>query len=251
MALGVGALFVLLCACAQGSTRTDRASQRIRSERVHAWVRAQDVDLVGIRARLEVASSCRYAPEPVPGTSVLRREQIDAAKCRTRLYSGVIGLTGVNKSGGRATLPGVVVVKDGQFLLSFASVGQLLGPGGFEKYDAVELGEGAWAGSINLVSLRLLMSSWHLHWIARGRGVASLFMAAHPEAPEAAKVHPLVVEAQLARQEADYLAVSRGSLSPRAFLDRHLWSPYRVSVREMRIGGRGTQGLRDAQYAPP
>ena len=251
MALGVGAMFLLLCACAERWTQTQRLSQRIASERVHAWVRTQDVDLVGVRARLEVASSCRYRPEPAPGSSVLRRQQIDAANCRTRLYSGAIALTGVHRSGTRVRLPERVRVKDGQLFLSFASVRQLLGPDGLETYEVIELGEGAWAGRINLASLRRLMSSWHLHWIAQGRGAASLFVAAHPQTPEAAKVHPLVVEAQLARQEADYLAVSRGSLSPRAFLERHLWSPYRVSVREMCMTDGGREGTRSSQPTAP
>jgi hypothetical protein len=232
--LATGSAIVGLVGCSSTQLRTDRLGERMESGRLHGWVRTQSVDLVGVRARLELASSCRATPQPLPGTTVLRSADIMAARCRTRLFSGEIALTAITPQGDRTPLPGRVQVRGGQFSLSFTTLEQLAPPGGLGDYSFVEIGAGAWAGSINLESLRSLEASWHRHWVTRGRGSASLYVAAHPESPELGEVRALVVEAQLARQEADYLAVGRGELSARGFLDRHLWSPYRRSVREMR-----------------
>jgi hypothetical protein len=47
-----------------------------------------------------------------------------------------------------------------------------------------------------------------------------------------ALVEALAVEARLSREERDYLQVAKGELAPQTFLERHLWSPYRQSVRD-------------------
>jgi hypothetical protein len=198
-------------------------------------VRTQSVDLLGMRARLEVARSCRYEPMPEPGVTVLRKQQIDAAKCRSRPFDGQLALYARDASGAVRPLTQPLEVRAGILDLSFRELEDRLRADGLLNAIEVELGPGAWAGHVNLESLRALLRGWHLHWVGKGRGAASLFVAAHPEAPEVEDVRALAVEAQLARQEADYLAVSRGALSARAFLSRHLWSPYRLSVREMRM----------------
>ena len=43
----------------------------------------------------------------------------------------------------------------------------------------------------------------------------------------------LALTASLRRQEADLRAVQRGELTPRRFLERHAWSPYRQLVAAM------------------
>ncbi len=227
-----GVLAATLGACA--GIRAGGLEEKLDAGKAHGWVRSQRVDLVGIRVRLELATRCKSTPLLTADSSVLRKPQIDAAGCRSRPYDGDLSLYAVDRRGRQIPLSNPWPVREGVLSLRFDDLQRLadeqLGP----QIESIELGASGWAGSVNLVGLRELLASWHLHWIARGRGSAALYVAAHPEAPGVEEVHALAVEAQLARQEADYLGVGRGELSPRAFLERHLWSPYRVSVRAMR-----------------
>lgn len=242
MRIASGALFGL-CAvltvvstapgCAHsGPSRSERSIERGSAR---GWVRTQSVDLLGMRARLEVARDCRYDPVPEADATVLRKKQIDAARCRSRPFDGQLVLFARHADGQLSPLTHTLEVRNGALDLSFVELEDLLRTEGLDGVVELELGPEAWAGHVNLDSLRQLVQGWHLHWVGKGRGAASLFVAAHPDAPGVEDVQALAVEAQLARQEADYLAVSRGALSARAFLSRHLWSPYRLSVREMRM----------------
>lgn len=233
---GLSPLLVLtscVLACATlGQSPSERSLERGTGR---GWVRTQSVDLLGMRARLEVARDCRHEPLAQPGVTVLRKGQIEAAKCRSRPFEGELELYARDAQGIVHPMTRSLPVRAGVLDLSFSELDDLLRADGLADAVEVELGSGAWAGHVNLASLRTLLQGWHLHWVGKGRGSASLFVAAHPDAPDVQDVQALAVEAQLARQEEDYLAVSRGALSARSFLSRHLWSPYRFSVREMRM----------------
>ena len=218
---------------------------------MHGWVRTQNVDLVGIRAQIELAHRCRYTPKLAPDSRVLRYREIRAAECRTRPYDGDLTLFVRAEGGSLRPLATRWTVEAGKLDLRFSDLERLLREAGLSDASEIELGRDGWAGRVNLAPLRELLASWHLHWIGKGRGSAALYVAAHPQDPKVDEVRALAVEAQLARQEADYLAVSRGELSPRAFLDRHLWSPYRLSVREMRKSENEPANAPQVPVSPP
>jgi hypothetical protein len=104
--------------------------------------------------------------------------------------------------------------------------------GPLHAFARIEIGRGGWAGVLDLVKLREIRGSWHLGWVARGWGVAGLFVALDPEGLRG-DGRALAAEASLARQEADYLAVASGALPPHAFLERYPHSPFRRSVESM------------------
>lgn len=199
------------------------------------WVKTQRVDLVALRVQLEVATGCRERPEPADQSSVLRRPQILAAQCRSSPFEGELPVYGVAHDGTRTPRLFSLAVTSGAVSLRFVDLEATLDamevpPGALAS---LELGEEAWAGTVQLERLEAFLARWHFHWVARGRGSAALFIAAHPAQSDQTQAGAMAVEAELARQERDYLDVGTGRLSARAFLERHLWSPYRASVRRM------------------
>lgn len=202
------------------------------------WIRTQRVDLEGMVLQLEAATGCRAEPKLPPDRGVLRRPEVAAAGCRSRPYEGRLGVHAFDAEGQALGRVYDLRVERGRLDLDFDTLERRIALAGLEPDDVVtlELGDAAWAGTIKFDRLREFRRQWHLHWVSRGRGSPGLFAAAHPDDPQAPLARALGVEAQLARQERDYLEVSRGERSAREFLRRHVWSPYRRSVIRMSSG---------------
>jgi hypothetical protein len=212
--------------------RLDRMEPKAR----FGWLEQRKIDLRRLRLILGEARRCRTWPLLEPGETVLWGKQVREARCNRQRFEGALPVVGVTAAGER--VPAFEAeIANGVFELDYARLDRRLrleGHGGLDAFDRLELGTGAWAGTVDLVRLRQFLADWHYRWVQMGRGVPGLFVARNPEHVSADSGRALATEARLARQEHDYLAVASGDLSPLAFLDRHLWSPYRSSVRSIR-----------------
>lgn len=213
-----------------------RASERLleRTRRpVFGVVERRTVRLSGIGLVLSEAHRCERWPlrgadrtDLEPGTA------LDAG-CQIRRYRGQLTIAVAAADGTRTPVVTLAADEDGQVEVAFAELDGLLrarGLGGLMSHATLILGENGWAGRVELAAVRAQLTEWHLTWIGRGRGVPALFTALHPEHPGAAVTRAQALEATLRRQAADAEAVKRGELTPRRFLDRHAWSPYRALV---------------------
>jgi len=218
--------------CGQDREAIGRALVRARD--AFGFVERRAVDLVSLRMVLGVARRCRQWPLRSPDRDVLRRTDVDAAGCRLRRHQGEVALVLVDREGGRhEPLPPLRTDRDGRVELRFTALDhalRVLGAGTLDDYARIELGEGGWAGHVDLEQLLRFRADWHRTWVLRGRGVPGLFAVRHPEHPDADDARTLAAEATLARQARDYERVEAGELSARAFLDRHPRSPYRRRV---------------------
>jgi hypothetical protein len=222
-------------ACAEERSAVGKVLSKKTRERF-GLVDQRRVDLRGVSMVVVEANACRDWPLRAPGYAVLTRPDAYQAGCRLRRYSGPLEVTALEPDG--TSYPGIIelTAREGIVRLSFAEADAVVRAHGFSGLDAfssLELGRGAWAGSVNLDRLREFLGLWHFVWVVRGRGSPGLFAALHPQHPRVGDAHALSVEMSLARQERDYLAVARGELSARRFLERYVWSPYRRSVAAM------------------
>lgn len=218
--------------CQDDRALAGRALVRWRDD--FGFVEHRVVELSALRLVLGVARRCRQWPLRSPSRDVLRRTDVAAAGCRLRRYQGPLSLTFIDHRGRRSTpLPPLSTDEDGRIELRFASLDQALralGHGELADYQRVELGDGGWAGTIDLARLLRFRAQWHLSWVRRGRGVAGLFAIGHPEHPEVDAARSMAADALLSRQEHDVQRVREGELTARDYLDRHPLSPYRLEV---------------------
>jgi hypothetical protein len=195
------------------------------------------VDLLRVVLRLQLADRCARTPVAGDG-EVLRPADTGAAGCRrVRPYRGSLELTRIDRAGVRRPIALNLPVEDGAATLELAALERAIrreNATAWADTVRVELGAAGWAGTLRVDRLDQVRSEWHLAWVRAGRGSAAL-VAAAPGVSEddAALARALAVEAALARQERDYLAVSRGELDPLEFLRRYAWSPFLASVRSM------------------
>ena len=214
--------------CAQDREAIGRAAVRARD--VFGFVERQEVDLSRLRLTLGWAKRCRQWPLRHPERDVLRRTDVDAAGCRLGRYEGPLSLAFVDHQGRRhQPLEPVYADRDGHLTLRFAAVDRTLralGAGSLDDFSRIELGDGAWAGYVDLDQLLRFRADWHLSWVSRGRGTPGLFAVRHPEHPGSSEARTMAAEAQLARQLRDYERVQTGELPARAYFDRHVRSPY-------------------------
>ncbi|MBK9753261.1 MAG: hypothetical protein IPO88_07085 [Nannocystis sp.] len=191
--------------------------------------------LAGLSLLLSEARGCARWPLRLPGREALGLFEAKAAGCWIRRYTGPLTVAGVLPDGGRVVAL-VVEVVEGHLELDLARIAVSLDRRGLPDLDAfvrLELGADGWAGSLDLVVQRARLADWHVASVQRGRGVAALCSVRHPEHRQADVVRTLALTASLRRQEADLRAVQRGELTPRRFLERHAWSPYRQLVAAM------------------
>lgn len=209
----------------------------VRRRDAFGFVEQRAVDLASLRLVLGEARWCRQWPRRSPGRDVLRRTDVAAAGCRLRRYQGEVAMVLVDREGGRRQpLPPMATDRDGRLELRFAELDhalRVLGEGTLESYARIELGGDGWAGHVDLEQLLRFRADWHLTWLLRGWGTPGLFAVQHPEHPRADDARTLAAEARLERQVRDYERVEAGELSPRAFLDRHPYSPYRRRVESL------------------
>lgn len=193
------------------------------------------VGLVEVSLLLSEARGCKRWPLRLPNRETLGLFEGKAAGCWIRRYTGPLAITGVRPDGSRVAALAVQVV-EGHVELDLARLVVSLDRRGLPDLDAfvrLEFGEGGWAGSIDLVAQRARLADAHAAAVQRGRGVAALFEVRNPGHGEVDAMRNLALAAALRRQEADLRAVQRGELTPRRFLERHAWSPYRGIVAAM------------------
>lgn len=173
--------------CEADRRKAGRAAVRFGMQ--FGYVASRDVDLRGLRIVVGRAVGCRTWPLRETEASVLRKPDIDAAGCRTRRMKDAIPLTVVRDDGERfeavTTIEpdagGRVVVSYGALDLELRAAGL----GTLYDFATIEVGQGGWAGLVDLVRLREFRASWHLRWIRAGRGAPGLFAATHAEHPGA------------------------------------------------------------------
>lgn len=219
-------------ACGRDREAAGRAL--VRRGDAFGFVERREVDLAELRLVLGVARRCRQWPLRSPTRDVLRRTDVDWAGCRLSRHQGEVPLVLVDRAGGRREpLPPLQTDRDGRVTLRFASLDRALratGAGTLDGYARIELGEGGWAGYVDLAQLLRFRADWHLAWLLRGRGAPGLFAVRHPRHPGAADAQTMASEAQLARQLRDLARVESAELSAQAFFDRYPRSPYRRQV---------------------
>lgn len=213
-----------------------RASERLLESRrrpVFGIVERRTVRLSGVTLVLSEAHRCERWPLREAGRVDLEPGTAIAAGCQIRRYRGSVKIAVVTAEGARTPVLTLDTDEDGQLEVTFAELDGLLrirGLGGLMRHEALLIGEHAWAGRIELAAVRAQLAEWHLTWVGRGRGTPALFTALHPDHPGAAVTRARSLEATLRRQADDAEAVKRGELTPRRFLERHTWSPYRALV---------------------
>lgn len=223
--------------CDADRRRLARAIVRRENMRF-GYVEHSDVQLWAIDLVLGDATRCRAWPVRGRGRAVLDPRDVAAAGCRQRRYRGEVSVALVDAAGHRADLPALVSDRDGNLRVVITEIdaaARFAGLGDLRRWRWIELGEGAWAGRIDLAKLHGFLADWHARWVTQGRGVPGLFAVAHPEHAQAEDARALAVEAKLARQRADFDAVRHGKMSARRFLARHPGSAYR---RELQRGSR-------------
>lgn len=232
----------------------DRVGARLiastRPRPVFGIVEEMKPRLPGVALVLSVAHHCTRWPLRSVGEPSLAVGEVAAFGCRVRRYHGPLALDVVAVDGSAETIHVAATDEDGRVYVPFAELDALLrarGRPGLFEHATLLLGADGWAGRVDLAAVRAQLADWHLTWVTRGRGLPGLFAALHPDHPEAQAMRGRALQATLKRQEADAKAVERGELSPRRFLERHVWSPYRSLVAgkaeeagaEDRTGGTG------------
>lgn len=200
----------------------------------------RDVELDRVRLRLSEAGLCKGWPLPINDDAgvVLHGRDADRAGCVVRPYRGSLVLTAIDADGTRHQAAMLDVDKNGEVVFEFAAVDASLRRAvgqGLDAYAWLELGETAWAGTINLERMRGFIADWHFVWVARGRGSAALFAERHTAHPRGADAQAMALQARLERQRQDFDAVSEGKMTASAFLERHVWSPFRQAVEELTV----------------
>ena len=235
-------------ACVKAAMSASRRRLRRTPERFGVVIHRK-VDLAGVRLVVAQASACREWPTS-SRSRILAEFDALAAGCRLRPYRGALALVVVGADGRRAETLRVRADREGVVRFRFADLDLALrdrGLGTLDDWTALQAGHDGWAGRFDLVRLHGLLADWHLSWVRRGRGSPALFALRHPEHPLSQVAVDLAVEANLARQERDYVAVERGMLPPATFLDRYVWSPMRHSVESMLAELRKTHAPQSAR----
>lgn len=198
-------------------------------------VARRDVKLDRLELRLDEGRRCPRRRLPEPDGGVVTASAADGAGCRLYPYRGSLPVFAVRGSEPPVQVLTLETELDGSVTLPFARVDAWLraqGEGSLDGYQRLDLGRGAWAGSVDLVRLRQFLADWHFRWVSRGRGSPGLFAVRHPDHEQAAVAGEWAVESRIQRQERDHKRVEAGELSPAAFLERHVWSPFRDAVEE-------------------
>jgi hypothetical protein len=223
--------------CSPVRTAVGRRLARERPRPRFGVVDHRRVELTRVRLRLSTAHRCRTWPLRRPGASSLTPAEATGHGCRLHPYRGRLTLELVSDEA-RVPLDVLELRTDaeGRIEIRFSDIDAALrsvNAGALDDYERLEIGHRAWAGAIELGRWRALMAEYHYRWVARGRGSPALFVHRHRTRDRGDDAHALAIEAHLARQEHDLTLVEDGVLTPRAFIDRHVWSPFRRIVERM------------------
>jgi hypothetical protein len=197
------------------------------------------IDLAKVRMRLSEAVWCRGWPLPDEPGHVLHTTDAQQAGCVVRPYRGKVTLTAVGHDGARHEVQVLDADRDGLLAFEFSEIDAALRADtdrGLDDWVRLEIGAAAWAGAVDLAKLRGFLADWHFTWVSQGRGSAALFAKRHREHPRRGDAEAIAVEARVVRQEQDFHAVAEGRMEPVAFLQRHVWSPFRRAVQALLQG---------------
>jgi hypothetical protein len=236
-------LIALAAGCAAPGLSRSRAEPRsIEEVRAHpergqrlGVVAKREVKLDRLELHVREGRSCPRRRLPSAEGEIVTASAADRAGCRLFPYRGELPVFAVASSGERVRVLMLQTSLEGDVELRYARADaslRALGVGSLDDYDRLELGRGAWAGSVDLVRLRQFLADWHFRWVSRGRGSPGLFAILHPEDEHAEAAEQWAAQDRLRRQEEDKRLVEAGELSPEAFLERHVWSPYRDAVKK-------------------
>ncbi|MCB9704463.1 MAG: hypothetical protein H6711_21445 [Myxococcales bacterium] len=214
----------------------DRVGRRLalRERPVFGMVEGRQDDLAKIRLVLTGAAFCRRWLLREPGHASPTLGDALAARCHVRRLEAPLPVYVVAARGERLLATTIAADEDGRYEVRFADVDAALRAAhrpGLDGWSRIELGEGGWAGAVDLTVRTRALATQHGEAIARGRGVPALFALKHPEHPAAAEARLLAEEARALREGADYQAVIDGVLTPQRFLDRHAVSRFDRAVR--------------------
>jgi hypothetical protein len=201
------------------------------------------VELARVHLRVSEAVLCRGWPLPDVAGRVLDTLDAQRAGCVLRPYRGKLTVSAVSNAGARRRVLELHADRDGLVGFEFSEIDAALRAEtdvGLDAYARLEIGASAWAGTVDLAKLREFLADWHFAWVSRGRGSAALFAKRHGQHPRRADAEAFAVEARVVRQEADFHAVTQGRMEPVAFLQRHVWSPFRRAVQALLQGEAGT-----------
>lgn len=179
---------------------------------------------------------CRRWPLRRETNSVLRPADVREAGCRLRRATRPVTVAVVDGAGRR--IADVMTLRpdaDGRIALSYGALDLELraaGHGTLHDFDRAEVGQGGWAGTVDLARLREFRASWHLQWVRAGRGAPGLFVARHPEHSGAAAAQTLAEQAAAERARALLRRVLAGEVTPQEFLRRYPDSPLRAHAEE-------------------
>jgi hypothetical protein len=240
------ALSFALAACASSRTTVPpeplavdvAANEPSRRVRVGV-VDARDVHLDHLDLRLSEARRCPRARLPAPDGGVVTASAASRAGCRLYPFRGRLGVFVERPGEPPVRVMTLHTDHEGRVRLDYARVDVALravGDAGLHAHRRLLLGTDAWAGTVDLDALRTFLANWHLEWVSRGRGSPALFVARHPHHPDAARAQRMADAVSLARQREDFERVQAGEMTPAAFLQRHVRSPYRRAALAMLLG---------------
>lgn len=238
--------------CDEARRRAGRAA--VRAGMSFGYVERRDVELRRIRLVLGRATTCRRWPLRDAAASVLRRDDVSEAGCSTRRARNPVAITLVPRAGEAVTIEPLAPDGDGAVALSFSRLDlelRALGHGTLDDFIRIEIGEQAWAGTVDLEQLRSFRAQWHLAWVRRGRGVPGLFAARYPRHPGAEEARALDADANLQRQRRAADHVRDGHLTPRHFLQRYPDSPFRRVVESATEVSPGRAAISAAEVSLP
>ncbi len=239
-------------ACQESQRRVTRRLMRTAGRPTFGVVEQRQDTPEGVKLVVSAAERCRRWPLRSGGRAVLQIVDTQNLGCRLRRLEGTLPVSGVTASGERHAALLVVPVDFGRVNLEFIELDRALrqrGHEGLDGFASLELGEGAWAGEIDLARARDSLTAAHLQWVQQGRGVPALFVARHPEHPSVVEVRALANEADLHRQQRDYEAVVEGRITPLKFLERHPSSSFELEV-QARVELGGSRSGPDPRFVP-
>lgn len=222
-----------------------RLARRIRP--VFGIVERREMSFAQVSVVLSSAKGCRRWLLRDPGRSNLSQIQARRMRCSVRRLSSVLAVELVDHEGSRLQILEVEPTVGQHHVIRYGEVDAALRYRGLpplREWSRIDLGEGGWAGSVDLAVVRRELAESHSGWVTRGRGVAALFVILHPEHSDADELRRRAQTDRLLRQERDYQAVMRRSMTPRRFLDRYPFSRFHRAVRALERSPEGAEAVR-------
>ncbi len=189
----------------------------------------------GLSLLLAAARGCTLWPVRDPARTVLNLYDAKVAGCSVRRYQGPMVVRGIHADGRTVDNLEVLQVDGGRVEVDLVNLAVQLDRQGLrlDEFTRLEFGRDGWAGQLELAPVLAMFADRHAAAVLRGRGVPGLWMTLHPNHRAADAIGEAALKASLQRQELDLEAVKRGVMTPRRFLQRHVWSPYRPQVEAM------------------